>query len=58
MIHIRNTLIGICVATASLGALAQGTEEHKEHHEPPRLSWRPFGLSQATTAVACLASCR
>lgn len=26
--------------------------------EPPRLSWRPFGLSQATTAVACLASCR
>ena len=32
MIHIRNTLIGICVATASLGVFAQGTDEHKEHH--------------------------
>jgi hypothetical protein len=26
--------------------------------EPPRLSWRPIGLSQAATVVAWLASCR
>ena len=26
--------------------------------EPPRVPWRPFGLSQAATVVACLASCR
>ena len=42
MIHIRTTLIGICVATASMGVLAQGAEEHKEHH--------PEGAAPATAA--------
>ena len=42
MIHIRKTLIGICVATASMGVLAQGAEEHKEHH--------PEGAAPATAA--------
>ena len=42
MIHIRKTLIGICVATASLGVLAHGAEEHQEHH--------PEGAAPATAA--------
>jgi hypothetical protein len=32
MTDIRKTLIGLCVAATSLGALAQTTDEHKEHH--------------------------
>ncbi|ABM42859.1 conserved hypothetical protein [Acidovorax sp. JS42] len=32
MIHIRHSLIGLCIAAASVGALAQGTDEHKDHH--------------------------
>lgn len=32
MISIRHTLIGICVATASVGVLAQSGDEHKGHH--------------------------
>lgn len=32
MINIRNTLIGLCVAAASLSVLAQNTDEHKEIH--------------------------
>jgi hypothetical protein len=32
MTDIRNTLIGLCVAATSLGALAQTAEEHKDHH--------------------------
>lgn len=43
MILIRNTLIGICVATASLGVFAQGTDEHKEHH--------PEGAAPAAAAT-------
>lgn len=42
MNHIRNSLIGLCVATFSLGALAQSTDEHKGHHPagatPPAVS--------------------
>jgi hypothetical protein len=37
MKQIRNTLIGLCVAAATLGAAAQGADEHKEHH-PERAS--------------------
>ena len=32
MIHIRHSLIGFCVAAASMGVLAQGSDEHKDHH--------------------------
>ena len=32
MKQIRNTLIGLCVAAATLGAAAQGADEHKKHH--------------------------
>ena len=32
MIHIRHSLIGLCIAIASVGVLAQGTDEHKDHH--------------------------
>lgn len=32
MIHIRHSLIGLCIAAASAGVLAQGTDEHKDHH--------------------------
>jgi len=32
MIHIRHSLIGLCIAVASVGVLAQGTDEHKDHH--------------------------
>ena len=32
MINIRKTLIGMCVATASLGVFAQSADEHKDHH--------------------------
>ena len=32
MVHIRHTLIGLCVAAASVGVLAQGSDGHKDHH--------------------------
>ncbi|MYZ51434.1 hypothetical protein F5985_04610 [Malikia spinosa] len=32
MTHIRKTLISLCVAATSLGALAQNADEHKDHH--------------------------
>ena len=32
MIHIRTPLLGLCIAAASMGVLAQGTDEHKAHH--------------------------
>ena len=32
MIHIRPPLIGLFIAAASMGVLAQGTDEHKAHH--------------------------
>ncbi|GLZ87975.1 hypothetical protein Pres01_40260 [Metapseudomonas resinovorans] len=32
MSNIRNVLIGLCMAAASLGAMAQNTDEHSAHH--------------------------
>jgi len=32
MTTIRNSLIGLCIAAASLGASAQSADEHKAHH--------------------------
>lgn len=32
MTDIRKTLIGLCVAATSLGAMAQTADEHKAHH--------------------------
>jgi len=32
MIHIRHSLIGLCIAATSVGALAQGADEHSAHH--------------------------
>ena len=32
MTHIRNSLIGLCVAAAAMSALAQNADEHKDHH--------------------------
>lgn len=32
MIRIRHTLLGLCIATLSLGALAQHSYEYKDHH--------------------------
>lgn len=32
MSNIRNALFGICLATISLGVLAQTADEHKDHH--------------------------
>lgn len=28
----RNSLIGLCIAAASMGAFAQNSDEHKDHH--------------------------
>ena len=39
----RKYLIGLCVATLSLGALAQNADEHKDHH--------PAGTKPVATAV-------
>lgn len=32
MSNLRSALIGLCVAGASLGVMAQTTDEHKDHH--------------------------
>lgn len=32
MINIRNTLLGLCLAAASLNAWAQNADDHKEIH--------------------------
>ncbi len=32
MTNIRNSLIGLCVAAASVGSFAQNADEHKDHH--------------------------
>ena len=32
MTNIRNSLIGLCVAAASMGSFAQNADEHKDHH--------------------------
>ncbi|PUE60670.1 hypothetical protein B9Z44_02435 [Limnohabitans curvus] len=32
MLNIRNSLIGLCVATASMASMAQNADEHKDHH--------------------------
>jgi hypothetical protein len=39
-------------------AVKLDTDWDREESESPRVSWRPVGLSHATTAVAWLASCR
>lgn len=43
MTHIRKTLIGLCVATASMGAFAQTAQEHQAHH--------PAGAASAAVPV-------
>ena len=41
MVHIRHALIGLCIAAASVGVLAQGSDEHKDTTRlPPRLRRR------------------
>lgn len=32
MTNIRNSIIGFCVAAASMGSFAQNADEHKDHH--------------------------
>ena len=32
MTNIRNSLIGLCIAAASVGSFAQNADEHKDHH--------------------------
>lgn len=32
MTNIRNALIGLCVAAASMASVAQNADEHKDHH--------------------------
>lgn len=32
MSNVRNLLIGLCLAAASVGAMAQNTDEHSAHH--------------------------
>jgi hypothetical protein len=32
MTNIRNSLIGLCVAAASMGSFSQNADEHKDHH--------------------------
>ncbi len=32
MSNVRNVLIGLCLAAASVGAMAQNTDEHSAHH--------------------------
>lgn len=32
MNNVRNLLIGLCLAAASVGAMAQNTDEHSTHH--------------------------
>jgi len=39
MVHIRHTLIGLCVAAASVGVLAQGSDEHKDHQRCNSRRW-------------------
>ena len=50
MNYIHNALIGLCVATFSLGALAQSTDEHKGHH--PAGATPPAVSPQMSTANA------
>lgn len=51
MIDIRNTLIGICVATASAGVFAQSADEHEAHH-PERAAAPALPAAGAKTAPA------
>ena len=48
MSYFRKSLIGICVATASLGVWAQSADEHKEHH--------PEGVTSPAAVVQKLSS--
>ncbi len=50
MTSIRNTLMGIGVAIASLGALAQKADEHKDHH--PAGANAPVATAPARAASA------
>jgi|LauGreDrversion4_2_1035121.scaffolds.fasta_scaffold131735_2 hypothetical protein len=43
MTNIHNILIGFCVAAASIGTLAQTSDEHKNHH--------PTGTTQSASAT-------
>ena len=48
MTNIRNSLIGFCVAAASIGTLAQTSDEHKDHH--PAGITQPGAASKKSTA--------
>jgi len=49
MVHIRHALIGLCVAAASVGVLAQGSDEHKDHH--PAETTAPAAATPAPAAA-------
>ena len=49
MVHIRHTLIGLCVAAASVGVLAQGADGHKDHH--PAETTAPAAAAPAPAAA-------
>jgi hypothetical protein len=46
MTNIRNSLIGLCVAAASMGSFAQNADEHKDHH--PAGTTAPAATSKKT----------
>lgn len=48
MTNLRKTLIGMCVAAASLGAMAQAADEHKDHH--PAVSTPPAAAQKTVPA--------
>lgn len=50
MIHMRHSLIGLCIAAASAGVLAQGTDELKDHH--PADAAAPVATQAQIPAVA------
>jgi len=50
MSYIRQTLLGLCIATAALGISAQSTEEHKTHH--PENTAPPTAAVKKTAAGA------
>lgn len=48
MSKIHHTLIGVCVAAASLSVMAQAADEHKAHH--PAGSTQPASTQMKTSA--------
>ena len=48
MSKIRHTLVGICIASASLSVMAQAADEHKAHH--PAGSTQPASTQMKTSA--------